>query len=159
MSSALESRSYAEGIRYENWCGKGSNYTDGFAYGQSKLANVFMGIAALPPLWHRPVRSNKLKTKARPSKAVVLLVLMEIRNWKAASLSATGKRNDFPVQVLLSAHRAPHRVYAHVRELRSIHGLHHSFAAVRSCRYDSDLPGVPHDVPRVRCLCLLQLRQ
>ena len=42
MSSALESRSYAEGIRYENWQGKGSNYTDGFAYGQSKLANVFM---------------------------------------------------------------------------------------------------------------------
>jgi NAD(P)-dependent dehydrogenase (short-subunit alcohol dehydrogenase family) len=38
----VESQSYAEGMRYENWRGKGSNYTDGSAYGQSKLANVFM---------------------------------------------------------------------------------------------------------------------
>lgn len=41
VSSGLHARSYPEGILYESWQAKG-NYTDGFAYGQSKLANVMM---------------------------------------------------------------------------------------------------------------------
>eukprot|EP00929_Paragymnodinium_shiwhaense_P014381 TRINITY_DN122280_c0_g1_i1.p1 TRINITY_DN122280_c0_g1~~TRINITY_DN122280_c0_g1_i1.p1 ORF type:complete len:343 (+),score=66.76 TRINITY_DN122280_c0_g1_i1:88-1116(+) len=42
VSSSLESNTYSEGIRYENWQAKGQGYTDGLAYGQSKLANIMM---------------------------------------------------------------------------------------------------------------------
>mmetsp|Transcript_34705 Transcript_34705/g.110065 ORF Transcript_34705/g.110065 Transcript_34705/m.110065 type:complete len:303 (+) Transcript_34705:59-967(+) len=42
VSSDLHSRSYPEGIRYENWGEEGRGYTDGAAYGQSKLANIMM---------------------------------------------------------------------------------------------------------------------
>ncbi|KAJ1636818.1 hypothetical protein T492DRAFT_956407 [Pavlovales sp. CCMP2436] len=41
VSSAAESQAYAEGMRFEMWEQKGSDYEDGKAYGQSKLANIF----------------------------------------------------------------------------------------------------------------------
>lgn len=44
ITSALEGSplAYPEGVRYENWKQKGTNYTDGAAYSQSKLANIMM---------------------------------------------------------------------------------------------------------------------
>lgn len=42
VSSALQDKTYAEGMRYEAWREKGLEYTDGKAYGQSKLANIMM---------------------------------------------------------------------------------------------------------------------
>lgn len=42
VSSALHQQSYPEGMRLASWRKKDPDYTDGAAYGQSKLANIMM---------------------------------------------------------------------------------------------------------------------